>query len=365
MFAVTVWTFGGSFTNTAADRPAAVNAYAGKDGVPVSAVSAVLMAAEGRRVLFSHNGASPLPMASTTKIMTALVAIEQGNLSAETVITEESVGVEGSSLYLTVGERFTREELLYGLLLESGNDAACALAIAVSGSVEAFVDLMNAKASEMGLTSTRFANPHGLSAEGHYTTAAELAAITACALEDKLFRQIVSTVSHKLEGQGHLPRYLVNHNKLLRSYSGLIGVKTGYTMAAGRCLVTAATRGDMTLIAVTLNDRNDWADHTAMLDYGFSAFRMETVYTEGELVAVPVTNGNSPSVLALHQGTVRLCTPTDSTVTRLFDVKAVSAPVYAGQQVATLKVYENGTLVAEIPLTAKAAVAKNKKGLFN
>lgn len=336
----------------------AVYTYAGKGGVEISAVSAVLYDAESGRVLFAHNCNSELPMASTTKIMTAVIALEHGDMQAETVITREAVNVEGSSIYLSEGERFTQEELLYALLLESGNDAAVALAIAVAGSTDAFVQLMNEKALSLGLTSTRFANPHGLSAEGHYTTAKELAAITAYALRLDGFVKAVSTVSAKIEGDGHLPRYLMNHNKLLRSYEGLIGVKTGYTLAAGRCLVTAARRAGMTLIAVTLNDRNDWHDHTEMLDYGFSAFRMETVYTAKELVAVPIIGGKKGSTVACCEEDVRICTPTDSTITKLYVTDAVNAPVQKGEAIAALKIFENGTLIKEIPLFACYNVAR-------
>lgn len=365
VLALALAAFGGSETKENAGFDIIVPAYAGKGGVDTSAAAATLMEAETGRILFSHGKDIRLPMASTTKIMTAAVAIEYGDMDAVTTVSAEAVGVEGSSIYLTVGERFTQKELLYALLLESGNDAAVALAIAVAGDVDSFVSLMNRKAAELGLTGTSFKNPHGLSAEGHYTTAAELAAITAYALKLPLFEEIVSTVSTRLEGEGHTTRYLVNHNRLLRSYKGLIGVKTGYTMAAGRCLVTAARRGGMTLVAVTLNDRNDWEDHAAMLDYGFSAFRMETLCKAGDCAAVPVTGGKKASVLAVCNETVRLCTPTDSKVERLYTVDAVAAPIEKGQSIAKLKIYENGTLVREIALTAKEAVPIKKKGFFD
>ena len=363
VFAVSV--FGDGKDVAGVDGYVVVPAYAGKGGVEVSASSAVLMEAETCRVLFSIGRDVVLPMASTTKIMTAVIAIEHGDMEAVTTIGEESVGIEGSSVYLSVGERFTCKELLYALLLESGNDAAVALAIAVAGDTESFVELMNQKAKDLGLCHTSFKNPHGLSAEGHYTTAADLAAITAHALTLPLFETVVSTVSVKLEGEGHATRYLVNHNKLLRSYKGLIGVKTGYTLAAGRCLVTAARRGGMTLVAVTLNDRNDWADHAAMLDYGFSAFRMETVCKEGECAAVPVKGDKKASVLAESRETVRICTPTDSEITRLYAIEAVPAPIDEGQRIAKLKIYENGTLLQEIPLFSREKVPIYKKGFLN
>lgn len=364
LVAITVCGCGDYTLNAPTEGLSAVYTYAGKGGVETSAMSAILLEAETRRILYAHNVGAALPMASTTKIMTAIVALEHGDLQTETTITAEAVGVEGSSVYLTVGERFTREELLYALLLESGNDAAVALAISVAGSVNAFVSLMNTKAAELGLKSTHFENPHGLSAEGHRTSAYDLALITAHALSLDGFEKISSTVSKRLEGEGHLPRYLVNHNKLLRSYEGLIGVKTGYTLLAGRCLVTAARRNGMTLIAVTLNDRNDWQDHTALLDYGFGAFRMLTVAEAGVKAAVPVTGGKKASATAVCSDTVRICTTTDSDITKLFVTIPIAAPIKRGQKIAVLKVFENGTIIKEVPLTAIYDVEKGKRRLY-
>ena len=239
----------------------------------VTARGAVLMEAESGDVVFGQNENARLPMASTTKIMTALVALE--SLPVETVvrITAPSVGVEGSSIYLTEGETLTLEQLLYALLLESANDAATAIAMAVAGSVEAFAEEMNQKAASLGLKDTHFVNPHGLDHEEHYTTAYELAVITRAALQNETFRAICATKRKTIplrreEGI----RLLLNHNKLLDSYEGCIGVKTGFTKKTGRCLVSAAEREGITLIAVTLNAPDDWRDHTAMLDYGFDLY---------------------------------------------------------------------------------------------
>ncbi len=338
--------------------------YAGEGGTDVSARSAALIEAEGGTLLFAHNAETPLPMASTTKIMTAAIVLEQMELSYAFTVPAEATGVEGSSMYLSAGEIFTVEELLYGLMLESGNDAAVALAIATAGSVEEFVKLMNRKAEELGLENTRFANPHGLTEEGHYTTAAELARITAYALKVEGFELISSTVSKVIEGEGHLTRYLSNHNRLLKSYSGMIGGKTGYTDAAGRCLVTAARRNGMTIVAVTLDDRDDWNDHRRMLDYGFYAYGMKTVCTKGESVAIPVTEGKQASVLGLVDETARICIPTDASFERVFDISPLTAPVKVGQRVGTLKIYSDGALVKEVPLYSAEEVEKKKKWLF-
>ena len=233
-----------------------------------SAQAALLLDATEGRILFSQNASARLPMASTTKIMTAIVAIE--NMPTDYVVTvaKEAVGIEGSSIYLYAGEQITCLDLLYGLMLESGNDAAAALAIAVGGTEERFIMLMNEKATELGLKDTHFSNPHGLPAENHFTSAADLARLTDYALQNELFAEIVSTKKRTAcEGT----RYYVNHNRLLFSYEGMIGVKTGYTQASGRCLVTAARRYGRTLICVTLNDYYCSADHVRMLDSGFSS----------------------------------------------------------------------------------------------
>ena len=244
----------------------------------VSARGAVLMEEESGDVVFGQNENARLPMASTTKIMTALVALEQLSLDAPVTVTPASVGVEGSSIYLVEGEILTVEQLLYALLLESANDAAVALAIAAADSVEGFAVLMNEKARALGLKDTHFVNPHGLDHEEHYTSAKELALITREALKNPVIRDICATKRKTIPLHGDEGvRLLINHNKLLTSYEGCIGVKTGFTKKTGRCLVSAAERDGVTLIAVTLNAPDDWRDHTAMLDYGFGVYEAVTL----------------------------------------------------------------------------------------
>ncbi len=231
-----------------------------------SAQAAILVDVTEGRVIFAQNEKLRLPMASTTKIMTAIVAIELTPLDYTVRVPKGAVGVEGSSIYLYEGEEITFRDLLYGLMLESGNDAAEAIAITVGGTRERFIALMNEKAAELGLTDTHFENPHGLPSENHYTSALDLAKLTHYALENEIFAKTVSTKRYEAcNGK----RLFVNHNKLLFSYDGLIGVKTGYTKASGRCLVTAAKRNGKTLVAVTLNDYYCSADHARMHDYGF------------------------------------------------------------------------------------------------
>ena len=237
----------------------------------VSAQAAILIDSQTGKVLYEKNADKILPMASTTKIMTALCTLENINSNIPITVDSAAVGVEGSSIYLDYGERITIKELLYGMLLNSGNDAATALAIAVAGSVEEFSKIMNRTAARLGADSTNFVNPSGLFDENHYTTARDLAKITAYAIKNPLIKAIVSTKEIKISnGKKGGGRYLKNHNKLLWQYEGCTGVKTGYTKKCGRCLVSSAKRGNESLVAVTLNAPDDWRDHSALFDYGFS-----------------------------------------------------------------------------------------------
>jgi D-alanyl-D-alanine carboxypeptidase/D-alanyl-D-alanine carboxypeptidase (penicillin-binding protein 5/6) len=263
----------------------------------VSAQSAILINAENGAVYFEKLPDQPMGMASTTKLMTALVVSEHCKPEEVVTVSPEAVGIEGSSVYLIQGEQLTVKELLYALLLSSANDAAAALAIWVADSVDAFCDLMNERAERMGLTQTHFTNPHGLHDEEHYTTARELAKIAAEVLKVPFLRQIVSTVRQTISHDG-IPdrRLLLNHNKLLRSYEGAIGMKTGFTKKTGRTLVSAAERDGLTLIAVTLNAPDDWRDHTAMLDYGFNHYETVTLAVGEFCLSIPVTGGTQDSV---------------------------------------------------------------------
>ncbi len=232
--------------------------------------AAVLIDAKSGAVLYQKNAHKRLPMASTTKIMTALAVIEKSSLSDVVTVSSSAANTEGSSIYLEAGEKITVKDLLYGLLLESGNDAATALAEGVFGSAEECCNYINGRCHEMGLVNTSFSNPHGLDNDNHYTTAYELALITKYALKNDSFRQIVSTKSYVTEGVKK--RYFSNHNRLLNSFDGAIGVKTGYTSKAGRCLVSAASRDGEEYIAVTLNDSLDWQNHKDMLTFAFDNF---------------------------------------------------------------------------------------------
>ena len=247
--------------------------------IDCSAESAILYDVEENCVLFSKNAEKRLPMASTTKIMTAIVAIEQGDLDALVEIPPQAVGVEGSSCYFKDGEVLSLRSLLYALMLQSANDAACAIALHIGESTEGFALLMNCKAAELGLTNTHFDNPHGLDSQTHYTSAKDLAILTAYCMQNPDFCEIWSTRSIRIplsdtEAPDHA-RTLYNHNRLLVSYPPCVGGKTGYTMRCGRCLVSAAEQNGHRLIAVTLNCRHDWNEHVKLFEYGFSKFKTQ------------------------------------------------------------------------------------------
>ena len=246
----------------------------------VSAKSAALLDGTTGECLYEKNGDQRALIASTTKIMTGLLVCEAGDLDRTVTVPETAAGTEGSSMYLKSGETLTRRELLYGMMLHSGNDAALTLAISISGSEAAFVRQMNRRACALNLTQTHFANPHGLDSGENYSTALDLARLAQAALQNEQFRAVVSTKTITCAG-----RTLTNHNKLLWRYDGCIGVKTGYTRHAGRILVSAAERGGRMLIAVTISDPDDWRDHVSLLDYGFAVLGSDTpVYPQNRRI---------------------------------------------------------------------------------
>lgn len=250
----------------------------------LSAQAAILMDAESGRVLYEKNAHQPMRIASITKIMTAIVAIEQGRLDDVVKTPDHAVGVEGSSIYLKPGEKMTLEDLLYGLMLRSGNDAAVTIAEHIGGSVEGFVFLMNQKAAELGMSQTVFSNPHGLDThEEHYSTAYDMALLGAYAMKNETFAQIASTrkKTAPLEGESW-DRVWYNKNRLLTMYPYADGIKTGYTKRAKRTLVSSAVKNGQRLIAVTLNAPDDWNDHMRLFEYGFNQYTLITLAKRGE-----------------------------------------------------------------------------------
>ena len=329
----------------------------------LSAQKAFVLDAVSGRVLYEKNPDSQSLIASTTKIMTALVVCEQCNVLDRMRIPKEAVGIEGSSMYLQEGEVLTIQELLYGLMLRSGNDAAVALAIYCGGTVEGFAELMNDKARNLGLKNTHFVNPHGLDAPGHYSTARDLAVLAAYAMENPVFRQTVSTKSIKA-GE----RYLTNHNKLLWRVEGADGVKTGYTKAAGRILVSSAARDDRRIIAVTIDDGDDWNDHALLLNEGFSRFLVRQILSEGDLLGtMEVLGGENQrvEVLAAENFSFALA-PEERPYTMLPGKAFVYAPVSEGEDAGYAYVLIGGKAVGRVPVVYGQTIEQGseEKGFF-
>ena len=321
----------------------------------VSAEKAILLDAATGRVLYEKNADQQSLIASTTKIMTALVVCEQCNVLDRVRIPKEAVGIEGSSLYLQEGEVLTVQELLYGLMLHSGNDAAVALAIYCGGTVEGFAQLMNDEAARIGLADTHFVNPHGLDAPNHHSTARDLATLAAYAMENPVFRQTVSTRTVTI-GQ----RSLRNHNKLLWQVEGADGVKTGYTKAAGRILVSSATRDGRRLVAVTINAPDDWADHAQLLNNGFSEFEIQQILTAGDCLGTVEIIGGDDShaqLLAAEDFSYPLAAGEKVTYAHT-GTGFVYAPVVEGAEAGDIWVLVDGKAVKKIPVRYGATIER-------
>ena len=330
----------------------------------VSAEKAIVVDGVTGRVIYEKNADQQSLIASTTKIMTALIICEQCNVLDRMRIPREAVGIEGSSMYLREGEILTIQELLYGLMLSSGNDAAVALAIYCGGTVEGFAELMNDKARILGLHNTHFENPNGLDSPGHYSTARDLAVLAAYAMENPIFYKTVST---KTVTVGN--RCLRNHNKLLWQVPGADGVKTGYTRAAGRILVSSATREGRRLICVTLNDPNDWADHASLLEEGFTRYSVRRIVTAGDWVGsleVESGQGDRVRILAAEDFDYAL-TKEENPILVLPGPGFVYSPVTEGADAGYVYVMIDGKAVGKIPVIYGQTVEKEpaeERGFF-
>ncbi|MBO5929765.1 MAG: D-alanyl-D-alanine carboxypeptidase [Clostridia bacterium] len=328
----------------------------------VSAQYACVIDAQTGRVIYEKNAYSPHSMASTTKIMTALVALENSNLSDIVTVSKNAAGVEGTSLYLKPGEKIVMEDLLYGLLLQSGNDAAIAIAEHIAGSTEKFALLMTSRAKNIGAKNTVFKNPNGLDEDGHVTTAYDLALITQQALKNEIFSKIVATKSIKIKNG---TQTVTNHNKMLTMYSDCIGVKTGFTKKTGRCLVTAAERGGTKIIAVTLNAPDDWNDHKNMLNHAFENSVCFPLFAAGMTV-------NSVTVKDGTQNTLELTAARDFYLSEDINTKFqnaqisckvppyVTAPIKQGEEIGRAEIYYKDKLLDSIPLIAATDITYKK-----
>ena len=332
----------------------------------VSAKSAIVIDKLTGKVLYEHNAYEKLPMASTTKIMSALLTAESGGIDKRFTVDKDAIKVEGSSIGLVPGDKVTKRILIYGMLLPSGNDAANAAAVSVSGSVQKFVQLMNDKAKALGLSDTHFVTPSGLDddTDEHYSTSYDMARLASFALDNGIFREICGVSSAKLSfGDPPYDRWLVNTNKLLSSLDGVIGVKTGFTDKAGRCLVSACERNGTTLICVTLNDRNDWADHKAMYEHCFEKCSETNLEYKND-ITVPVVGGVS-DYAGCYSPEVRISLPVGekSKVTAELCIKPfVYAPVLQKEKTGEVRYYYKGKQIASSPVFTKLSRAARLSG---
>ena len=335
-----------------------------------SAKACVVMEAGSGRMLYSKNPDERLPEASTTKIMTALVVAENADADTVVQVPEQAQGVEGSSVYLRAGEHLTVKELLYGLMLQSGNDCAVALALTVGGSIENFAAMMNDKAAALGCRNTNFVNPHGLPDDNHYTSARDLAVISAAAMNNPLVKEIVSTKKINISNEGYgYDRVIVNKNKILSSFEGANGVKTGYTKKAGRCFVGAAERNGMQLIAVVLNCGPMFEESMSLMDEMFDKYEMKNL---AEGVAIPkcvaVKKGRSGSVKVACEREMRFPLKKDGSengkIRRTLNMTDVlKAPVGKGDKAGELKVSFDNRLIFSSNIVTLNKV--EKAGIFS
>ena len=333
------------------------------DGAPpTSAGSAVMIEAETGEVLYEKHSNKAMLIASTTKIMTALIVLENCVVSETVKIKPEWTNVEGSSMYLKEDEELSVKELLYGLMLGSGNDAAVALACHTAGSIESFSKLMNERAKSLGLIATSFKNPHGLDEDGHFSTAGDLAVITREAMKNDVFCKIVATKSIVAGG-----RELKNHNRLLWDCDGVIGVKTGYTKSAGRILVTCAKRDGMKLICVTISDPNDWADHTSLYEWAFAAFTYKDVIPcELKELALPVISGEKEAVMVAAERDFPLLSGQSDKIEVIAELpRFVYAEVVKGNVAGRLSVYKGGEFLGSINYLYSVDVKRDDSQLLN
>ena len=335
--------------------------FTDRSGPSVSALAAVVMDATTGQVIYAKNAHQPRPIASTTKIITALVAIKMGQLDSVATVSPRAAGVEGSSIYLKNGEKLTLEELLYGALMRSGNDACVAIAEHVAGEEKMFVSFMNQLAQRLGARNSHFCNTNGLPNDQHVASAYDMALITRQALADPVFSRIVSSKTHSIAGPNG-KRQLSNTNKMLWSYQGANGVKTGTTNAAGRCLVASATRGDRTLVAVVLHSDDRWGESVKLLNYGFSKSENLVAAGQGKPISqLRVKNGFQSKLPVTVDEDVVVTIPvgaTDRIEKMVMLEHDLEAPLKPSQKVGELQIIVDGKWVAKRDLITLTGVER-------
>ena len=345
--------------------------HAQEGSVSVSAQAAVVINADNGQVLYAKNAENQQAMASTTKIMTALLTLEEAAKENKIVtISEQVAAVEGSSMYLNAGDRLSLKDLAIGMLTVSGNDAAYGAAVAIGGSEEEFAQLMNAREKELGMEHTNFVTASGLDADEHYSTALDMAKLGAAAIQNEDFLAICSkTQSTATFVNPPRTQSYSNHNKLLKLYQGCIGIKTGFTKKAGRCLVSAAERDGVRLVAVTLNAPDDWNDHIKLFDYGFSQLSSIRMDESNTTFTVDVVGGTSDQieVTGSDGGSVVVSAADKDKVERIVLLPNFTyAPFPQGTQLGKISYQLNGEEIGSVPLVTTAAVEQQtvEQGIF-
>ncbi|MBQ2963294.1 MAG: D-alanyl-D-alanine carboxypeptidase [Clostridia bacterium] len=335
------------------------------DSPSVSAQSAVVMAADSRELIYGKNEHEQRGMASTTKIMTALLTLECASPQKQVTVTEQMVAVEGTSMGLLPGDKVTYRDLVYGMLLASGNDAANTAAISISGSIAEFAKLMNNRAVQIGMHNTSFVTPSGLDDENHYSTAFDMALLGCEAITNSDFLLACSSVQAELcYGNEPYTRYLSNHNKLLKTFDGAVGIKTGFTKKSGRCLVSAAERNGVTLVCVTLNAPNDWQDHKALLEYGFEQVSLKALYCS--LPQVTVYGGEAEKAdveLSEPLSVATQCSP-DRISAQIIVKPYFIAPLKKGDIAGEVRISVDGKTVKSVPVKIKDDVKSITQEVF-
>ena len=331
-----------------------------EDKLNLSGESYILIDRDNGRVLMENNSHKKMPIASTTKIMTALIALEKGNIDDIIRIDDESVGVEGSSIYLKKDELITLNDLIYGLMLRSGNDAAVAIANHIGGTTEEFVKMMNSKAKSLGALNTNFVNPNGLNDDNHYSTAYDMALITKEAFKTDKFSNIVNSKSYTSDRDEN--NYFYNKNKTLWEYEGGNGVKTGYTMISGRCLVSSASRNGLNLISVSLNARDWFNDNYQLLDYGFEKYSPYLIFDKGQFMKkVQINKGNRENINLVAENTLFYPLKEGEKENIKIDIQSIDnieLPIKKGDILGYVSVYLGGKLIVKENLVSRDSIEK-------
>lgn len=331
----------------------------------VSAESSIVLCADTNQVLYGENQHKKMGMASTTKIMTAIIALENGNTTDMVTVSRNASIQEGSSVYLKPNDRVSLSDLLYALMLNSGNDAAMAIAEHIAKTPEAFTVLMNEKATELGCRNTHFNNPSGLPDDDHYSTAHDMAIIMSYAIKNDEFTKIVGTKEHQIETESGVT-YLRNHNKLLWQYPTCIGGKTGFTKASGRCFVSCAKKDGVTLVCVTLDAPDDWTDHKNLLDTGFEYMEMTPIISQNEILCTRRIRGVRLNILAGEDISIALKNGRKHRITIKVNLdETINSEINYGTHLGYGEIYVGDFLSKSVELISGQSIQGAKQNAFS